>query len=316
MPRRLLPALAVALLLAACGSGSGPTPSPSGPVAQVGTQTIPRSLFDLRLNAALVSVEQGGGPTPGGSGYNTMLSQLRADVLKSLILDSIIEQEAAYRHIAASDSDVQKEVDQDVKNAGGQTQLQTQLAEAGGSMDQLRDAIRSRLNEQRLENVFAQERAAAIVQQLQGGADFATLAKDLSDDETSGPKGGDMGVMSNATLDSGDKTFASAVRALQPGRTVSQPVRDVAGYEVIRLDAASAAGYAVHRILVAAPQTYTVKERPAWFEQALIDALAQYCSNNQLKVMIPGAAQPCSTASASPSPSASGSPAAPASATP
>ena len=311
MPLRLLPALAVAVLLVACGSGSGPTPSPSGPVAQVGKQTIPRSLFDLRLSSALTAVEQGGGPSPGSSGYDAMLSQLRASVLKSLILDSIIAQEAAFRHVAASDADVQKEVDQDVKDAGGQSQLQTQLAEAGGSLDQLRDAVRSRINEQRLENLFAQDRAAAVVQQLQGGADFATLAKQLSDDETSGPKGGDMGVMSNATLDGGDKAFAAAVRALQPGRTVSAPVRDVAGYEIIRVDAVSAAGFAVHRILVAAPQTYTVKERPAWFEQSLLDALAQYCSNDQLKVMIPGAEQPCATASpsgAAASPSASSSP--------
>lgn len=312
MPLRLLPALAAAVLLAACGSGSGPSPTPSGPVAQVGKQTIPRSLFDLRLSSALTAVEQGGGPSPGSSGYDAMLSQLRASVLKSLILDSIIAQEAAFRHIAASDADVQKEVDQDVKDAGGQSQLQTQLAEAGGSLDQLRDAVRSRINEQRLENVFAQDRASAVVQQLQGGADFATLAKQLSDDETSGPKGGDMGVMSNATLDGGDKTFAAAVRALEPGKTVTAPVRDVAGYEVIRVDAVSAAGYAVHRILVAAPQTYTVKERPAWFEQSLLDALAQYCSADQLKVMIAGAAQPCATAS----PSGTASPRASSSATP
>jgi parvulin-like peptidyl-prolyl isomerase len=312
MPLRLLPALAVAVLLAACGSGSGPTPTPSGPVAQVGKQTIPRSLFDLRLSSALTAVEQGGGPTPGSSSYDAMLGQLRASVLKSLILDSIIEQEAAFRHIAAGDADVQKEVEQDVKDAGSQSKLETQLAEAGGSLDQLRDAIRSRINEQRLEDVFARDRADAIVQQLQGGADFATLAKQLSDDETSGPKGGDMGVMSNATLDGGDKTFAAAVRALKPGTTVSAPVRDVAGYEVIRVDAASAAGYAVPRILVAAPQTYTVKERPAWFEQSLLDALAQYCSDDQLKVMIAGAEQPCSTASpsasASPGPSSGGGP--------
>lgn len=308
MPRRLLATLALAVLLGACGSGAGPTPSPGAPVAQVGKQTIPRSLFDLRLNTALVSVEQGGGPSPGTSGYNAMLSQLRADVLKSLIIDSIIAQEAAYRHVAATDAEVQKELDQDVKDAGGQSQLQTQLAEAGGSLDQLRDAIRSRLNEQRLEDQFAQQRAAAILQQLQGGADFATLAKQLSDDETSGPKGGDMGVMSNATLDSGDKAFAAAVRALQPGHTVSAPVRDVGGYEVIRVDAVSAAGYAVHRILVAAPQTYTVKERPAWFEQSLLDALAQYCSSNQLKVMISGAAQPCATAAPSGAASPSASP--------
>jgi len=316
MSRPLLAGLVAALALAACGSSPAPSPSPNAPVAVVGKQSIPRSLFDLRLNSALTAVEQGGGPTPGSSGYDAMLSGLRADVLKSLIIDSIIAQEDAFRHLAASDADVEKEVQADAKSAGGQSQLETQLAEAGGSLDQLRDAIRSRINEQRLEDEFARERAASILQQLQQGGDFATLAKQLSDDDTSAPKGGDMGVMSDATLDGGDKTFAAAVRALQPGRLVAQPVRDVAGYEILRLDAVTPAGHAVHRILVAAPQTYTVKERPAWFEQSLLDALAQYCSNDQLQVMISGAQQPCSTAApsgsaspgTSPSPSATRSP--------
>lgn len=302
MPRRLLPALVAVLALTACSSTTGPSPTPTAtaPVAQVGKQSIPRSLFDLRLTSALTAVEQGGGPTPGASGYNAMVSKLRADVLKSLILDSIIGQEAAFRHIAAGDADVQREVDQDAQSAGGQAKLQTQLAEAGGSLDQLRDAIRSRINEERLEDVFAQQRAAAIAQRIAAGEDMTVLAKLLSDDETSRDKGGDMGVLSDAQLDQGDKTFAAAVRALQPGKTTTQPVRDLAGYEILRVDAVSAAGHAVHRILVAAPQTYTVKERPNWFLQSMLDALSQYCSQGQLRVMLGGAAQPCSTASPSP----------------
>ena len=300
MPRRLLAALVVALALAACGSpAQNPAPSPTGSVARVGTQSIARSLFELRLQSALTAVEQGGGPTPGGSGYDAMLSKLRADVLKSLILDSIIAQEAEFRHVAVSDADVAKEVDADVQAAGGAQELQTQLAEAGGSMDQLRDAIRSRINEQRLEDAFARERAAAILQRLQSGEDFSVLAKLLSDDETSRDKGGDMGVLGDAQLSQGDQRFAEVVRALQPGTTTPQPVRDVAGYEIVRLDAVSAAGHAVHRILIAAPQTYTVKERPNWFLQSMLDALSQYCSQGRLTVTLSGAAQPCATASPS-----------------
>jgi hypothetical protein len=262
------------------------------------------------MTSALTAIQQGGGPQQGSSGYGAMLSKLRADVLKSLILDSIIAQEAAYRHIAAGDSDVQRQVDADIKAAGGGAPLQTQLAEAGGSMAQLRDAIRSRINEQRLEDEFAKERAAAIEQRLSAGEDFAVLAKLLSDDETSRDKGGDMGTIADAQLDQGDKQFAAAVRALQPGQTASQPARDQAGYEILRVDAVSGGGYAVHRILVAAPQTYTVKERPNWFLQSLLDALAQYCSQGQLKVMVAGATQPCASStpsgSASPAPPASG----------
>jgi len=100
-------AVAAAALLAACGS-SGGSPAPQGPVARVGKQTIPRSLFDLRMNSVLIAARQGGGPQQGSSGYNAMVDELRASVLKSLIIDSVIAQEAAFRHVAATDADVQK----------------------------------------------------------------------------------------------------------------------------------------------------------------------------------------------------------------
>jgi parvulin-like peptidyl-prolyl isomerase len=306
-----LAALAAVAALAGCGSSpSGSSPAPQGPVAKVGKESVPRSLFDLRVNSALAAIQQGGGPQRGSSGYDAMLSKLRASVLKSLIVDSVIAQEAAFRHLAATDADVQAQVDDDAKAAGGVNALQTQLAEAGGSLDQLRDEVRSRLNEQRLEDAFAKERANAVLHQLQAGEDFATLAKQLSDDDGSRDKGGDMGVLSDTQLDGVDKDFATAVRGLHAGQLVAAPVRDQQGYEIVRLDAVSAAGHAVHRILVAAPKTYTVKERPNWFLQSLLDAIAQYCTQGQLQVLIPSAEQPCATpgAGASASPSASASP--------
>jgi len=296
---------AAALLLAACGSSTGSSPAPQGPVARVGKQAIPRSLFDLRMNSVLTAAQQAGAPQPGSSGYNAMLDELRASVLKSLIIDSVIAQEAAYRHVAISDADVQKEVDADAQTAGGMQALQTQLAEAGGSLDQLRDEIRSRLDEQRLEDVFARDRAQQVLQQIAAGGDFAAIARQVSDDDGTRDKGGDMGVQTTAQLTAADAAFATAVRALKPGQLVSAPLRDQAGYEIIRVDSVSAQGYAVHRILVAAPKTYTVKERPDWFLQSILDAIAQYCSQDQLTVLIASAEQPCVSASASPSPSAS-----------
>ena len=306
-----LAAAAGALLLAVlpgCGSSSGGAPSPQGPVARVGKQSIPRSQFDLRMASALAAIAQGGGPQQGSSGYDAMVSKLRASVLKSLIIDSVIAQEAQFRHIAASDADVQAEVDADSKGSGGLGALQTQLAEAGGSLDQLRDEIRARLNEQRLEDAFAKERATAIVNELRGGGDFVALARQLSDDTVARDKGGDVGVLSDARLASGDSIFAGAVRALAAGQLVAAPVRDDAGYEVLRVDAVTAAGHAVHRILVAAPKPYTVKERPDWFLQSLLDAIAQYCRQGQLSVLIASSEQPCISASASPAPSTSPSP--------
>lgn len=298
-PGRVAVVALLGAVLAACGSPPGGSPAPQTPVARVGRQTIARNLFDLRMASALAAIQQGGGPQSGSSGYDAMVAKLRASVLKSLIIDSVIAQEAQFRHLAASDADVQHEIDADSKAAGGIGALQTQLAEAGGSLDQLRDEIRSRLNEERVEDAFARERANTVLQQVRSG-DFASLAKQLSDDAASRDKGGDLGVLTDAQLAADDKDFAAAVRALQPGEITQQPVRDAAGYEILRLDSVSAAGHAVHRILVAAPKPYTVKERPDWFLQSLLDAIAQYCSQGQLTVYIAAADQPCISPPASP----------------
>src|SRR5260370_35354116 len=120
--RRRLAALAGAVLLAVlagCGSASGGSPSPQGPVARVGRQSIPRSQFDLRMASALAAIAQGGGPRQGSSGYDAMVSKLRASVLKSLIIDSVIAQEAQFRHIAASAAEVRAEAAADTRAAAG-----------------------------------------------------------------------------------------------------------------------------------------------------------------------------------------------------
>ena len=313
LPRRSTTAAAALLasvLLASCGSPSGTAPTPdTSPVARVGDQLIPHRLFDLRMSSALAAIQQGGGPQKGSAGYDAMLTKLRASVLKSLIVDAVIAQEAKFRNIAATDQQVEAQIDADVSAAGGRSRLQTQLAEAGGSLDQLRDEVRSRLNEQRLEDFFASQRADQVMQRLHAGEDFATLAKDLSDDESTRDRGGDMGVVTAAQLDSGDKAFAAAVRELKPGAVVSAPVRDDAGYELLRLDRVTPAGFALHRILVAAPRTYTVKERPDWFLQSVLDAIAQFCTQGRVMVLIRSAEQPCVSPGATPQATATASPA-------
>ncbi len=146
-----------------------------------------------------------------------MTAQVRASVLRSLLIDTVIAQEAAAAGVAATDAEVQAQVDADVQTAGGQSQLQTQLASVGGSLTQLRDEIRSSLNEQKLEDVFAHQRAAEIEQKLAAGTSFATLATQYSDDTTTSAKGGSLGAVPRAQIQGDDPTYAAAVLALKPG---------------------------------------------------------------------------------------------------
>jgi peptidyl-prolyl cis-trans isomerase D len=78
----------------------------------------------------------------------------------------------------------------------------------------------------------AQEKAAAIATEIQGGADFAAIARERSDDVGSRATGGDLGwVEKNGVL---QPAFESALFGMGAGE-VSQPVKTDEGYHVIQL---------------------------------------------------------------------------------
>jgi parvulin-like peptidyl-prolyl isomerase len=294
MPRRIRAGgLAVAaLLLGGCGSGSTATPQPA-PVAQVGKTAITQAAFDTRLQSTLTAIHQGGAP----AGDTTMETQVRARVLRGLILDTIIAQEAATFGVAATDAEVQSEIDRDARSAGGLTALQSQLASAGGSVAQLKDEIRSTLNEQRVEEHFAQQRAGDVEQQLASGTGFEATAMQWSDDTGSSGKGGDLGALTADELKTYDAAFAAAVAGLAPGQYTKTPVHDAGGYDIVMVYAVSATSRSVKHILVSAPVPYTVTNRPSWFSAALFSTVAQYCQQNQIHVYVSDAgANPCNGA--------------------
>src|SRR5207244_908606 len=156
-------------------------------------------------------------------------------VLRSLILDAVIAQEAASAGLAASNDEVEGEIARDAQQAGGMNALQTQLAGAGGSLAQLRDEIRSQLNEQHLEDHFAQQRAASVEDMLAAGAGFAATAKQFSDDTGTSGAGGDLGAISSDALKTYDPAFGAAVTALGVGAHSTTPVRDAGGYDLIEV---------------------------------------------------------------------------------
>ncbi|MFC3813671.1 peptidylprolyl isomerase [Lysobacter sp. GCM10012299] len=78
----------------------------------------------------------------------------------------------------------------------------------------------------------AKAKATTLQARLAGGADFAVLAQESSDDASTRNKGGELGWF---TRDEFGPEFGSAVAGLQPGQ-VSAPVRTQAGWHVIKLE--------------------------------------------------------------------------------
>lgn len=80
--------------------------------------------------------------------------------------------------------------------------------------------------------VATEEEAKDIKAQLDGGADFATIAREKSTDPGSGANGGSLGWFGAGQM---VPEFEAAVVALQPGQ-ISDPVKSQFGWHIVRLD--------------------------------------------------------------------------------
>ncbi|MCC7277577.1 MAG: SurA N-terminal domain-containing protein [Chromatiaceae bacterium] len=77
----------------------------------------------------------------------------------------------------------------------------------------------------------AKARIEAIQVRLAAGEDFATLARELSQDPGSAPQGGDLGLFGQGVM---DPAFEQAAFSLETGAT-SEPVRSQFGYHLIQV---------------------------------------------------------------------------------
>jgi peptidyl-prolyl cis-trans isomerase C len=94
--------------------------------------------------------------------------------------------------------------------------------------------VASQPKQYRARHILVDDKAVAddVIKQLQGGADFAKLAKDKSKD-SSAASGGDLDWFSPQAM---VKPFADAVVALEKGQYTQVPVQSQFGWHVIKLD--------------------------------------------------------------------------------
>lgn len=78
-----------------------------------------------------------------------------------------------------------------------------------------------------------EEAAKAVIEELEGGADFAKLAEERSVDTASGLNGGDLGWF---TRDRMVAEFGDAVAEMEKGSVSSEPVQSQFGWHVIKLN--------------------------------------------------------------------------------
>ena len=107
-----------------------------------------------------------------------------------------------------------------------------QRVDAGGGLvnaAHILIAMKQKASQQEMD--AAKQRADSVYNALRKGADFAELAKKLSDDKGSGAKGGNIGwIQRGVTV----KEFENTAYALKEGE-LSQPVQSPFGYHIIKV---------------------------------------------------------------------------------
>jgi peptidyl-prolyl cis-trans isomerase SurA len=81
----------------------------------------------------------------------------------------------------------------------------------------------------------AKQKAARLLREIQGGMDFATIARDYSEDPSSAPAGGDLNFQAVQSIENIDPRLAQAVQRIKNGETFPQVIETRFGYHIVKL---------------------------------------------------------------------------------
>lgn len=140
------------------------------------------------------------------------LAQARRQVLEQMIDQVLIRQAAVEMEVSISDAELESNIQEIVEQSGGQEQFNQSLQATETSYDDFRQMLLDQLLSEAVfsaltesvssvgEQVHARhillptkERAEEVLARLEGGEDFAFLAREYSEDISSRESGGDMG---------------------------------------------------------------------------------------------------------------------------
>jgi peptidyl-prolyl cis-trans isomerase C len=173
--------------------------------------------------------------------YRQMPLEAIYDPLLDRVIDSrLLLAEAEKRNIA-EDPKVQAEIAQARDNVVRDSLVQ-QAIDKGSTPERVRaayDAMKSQpgfaFEEVHARHILVADEAVAkeIIKQLQGGADFAALAKEKSTDPSAQSNAGDLGYFRREMM---VPEFAEVAFTLEPGTTSSEPVKTQFGWHVIKVE--------------------------------------------------------------------------------
>ena len=173
--------------------------------------------------------------------YRQMPLEAIYDPLLERVIDSRLLLAEAEKRDIAKDPEVQAEIAQARDNVVRDNLVQ-QAIDKGATPERVRaayDAMKSQpgfaFEEVHARHILVADEAEAkeIVKQLQGGADFAALAKEKSTDPSAQNNAGDLGYFRREMM---VPEFAEVAFTLEPGAISKEPVKTQFGWHVIKVE--------------------------------------------------------------------------------
>jgi len=228
------------------------TPAAPGEVAAtVNGKPIMREDYEkevAQFQAAMVSQ----GMSFSGEEGKPLAEQVRAQVMEAMIEEAVIAQAGEKMGITATDEVLQQRISADVQSAGGADKFDVWLQKNSLTREQYEQVMRSQIvtdeivrrlgtqvpdkaRQVHLRQILVDDEdvAAQARKSLDGGADFATLAKKVSQDEESREQGGDRGFVP-VGMGFLDPEVEEAIAGLGPGQ-IAGPIAGPTGYYVVQV---------------------------------------------------------------------------------
>ncbi|WDH99595.1 peptidylprolyl isomerase [Paenibacillus urinalis] len=194
--------------------------------------------------------------------YNELVTLGGQATLENMITMELVDQAATDANVTVTEEDVNAELETLKTQYGGEEAFNSALAQSGMTLDALKKNMDLQVKMRKIlepqtevtdeqistyyeENkasfatpeqvkashilVETKEEADAIKKELDGGADFATLAKEKSTDTASAANGGDLGFFGEADM---VEPFSKAAFSMEINE-ISDPVQSDYGYHII-----------------------------------------------------------------------------------
>lgn len=169
------------------------------------------------------------------------LAEFKKRALESVIADAYVKQIAKDKNITVSRGEVNQQIEllRNQNRLGGNDQVFEDVLKEfwGWSVDDFRRQLQQELLTQKVVATLdtqAQEKSKAVQGQLASGADFATVAKQYSEDEATKAAGGEYGMIIERSNREIPPQILNELFKLQPGQT-SGVIQTPLGLEIVKV---------------------------------------------------------------------------------